>query len=209
MPRNRSVAPTTGPINWSTQAGSTAPNSRASDPRNATTAAWPRAYSEPSSSARRCSGTNRGGWAGCGWLEVSGRTSWIVSSSGPPWACSWPAVAACSWTASWSSSAASAVVVVEVTSVIAARWSQSKARRPRVGLGGPWAPAGTAHDLDQPIVGQAVSGDAIAAGHRLGGDEGVDDRLLGRLDGGLEQRIDRPVDHAPNPDAAIADRLRL
>ena len=45
----------------------------------------------------------------------------------------------------------------------------------------------------EPVVGQGVGRDPVAAGHRLGGDEGVDDRLLGRLDRRVEQRVDREV----------------
>ena len=52
----------------------------------------------------------------------------------------------------------------------------------------PRGPAVAGHGLEQPVVGQGVGGDAVAAGHRLGGDERVDDRLLGRLDRRVEQR---------------------
>ena len=38
------------------------------------------------------------------------------------------------------------------------------------------------HGLEQPVVGERVGRDPVAPGHRLGGDQGVDDRLLGRLD---------------------------
>ena len=43
------------------------------------------------------------------------------------------------------------------------------------------------------IVRDAVQGIAVDAGHGAGGDERVDDRFLGRLDGRIEQRIDDGV----------------
>ncbi len=45
----------------------------------------------------------------------------------------------------------------------------------------------------QEVVRQRVDGHVVAAGHRPGGDHRVDDGLLGRLDGGVEQRIDARV----------------
>ena len=49
------------------------------------------------------------------------------------------------------------------------------------------------HGLEQPVVRERMGGDAIASDHGLGGHEGVDDRLLGRLDRPVEQRVDRAV----------------
>ena len=66
-----------------------------------------------------------------------------------------------------------------------------------------------AHDLDEPVVRQAMRGDAIAPGHRLGGDQRVDDRLLGRLDRGLDQRVERPIHEPAKPEHAVAVGLRL
>src|SRR5262245_6758690 len=49
-----------------------------------------------------------------------------------------------------------------------------------------------------------MSDGPVTAGHRLGGDEGVDDRLLGRLHRRLEERVEPSVHHGPDiehPDA--------
>ena len=42
-----------------------------------------------------------------------------------------------------------------------------------------------AHDLAKSLVVEGMGGDAVATGHRLGGEQGVRDRLLGRLGDGL------------------------
>ena len=49
-------------------------------------------------------------------------------------------------------------------------------------------PAVAGHHVHEPVVRQRVGRDPVAADHRLGGDERVDDRLLGRLDVAVEQR---------------------
>src|SRR5258705_8895096 len=49
------------------------------------------------------------------------------------------------------------------------------------------------HRLDQAIVRDRVGRDRVAAGHRFGGDQGIQDRLLGRLDDALEQGADDVV----------------
>ena len=50
---------------------------------------------------------------------------------------------------------------------------------------------------------------AVAADHRLGGDEGVDDRLLGRLDRRVEQRVERRIeDHPQSADDVCRGRRR-
>ena len=56
-------------------------------------------------------------------------------------------------------------------------------------------------------MGQGVGGDPVAAGHRLGGDQRVDDRLLGRLDDGVEQGVDRRSSSART--SASTRRIRL
>ena len=62
------------------------------------------------------------------------------------------------------------------------------------------------HDLEQPVVGEGVGGDAVPPDHRLGGDEGVDDRLLGRLDRRVEQGVDDDVADRPH---VVGEELRL
>ena len=54
--------------------------------------------------------------------------------------------------------------------------------------------------------GQGVGGHAVSPDHRLGGDEGVDDRLLGRLDGRVEQRVDDDVTDRPH---VVGEELRV
>ena len=54
------------------------------------------------------------------------------------------------------------------------------------------------HDLEQPVVRERVGRDAVAADHGRGGDQRVDDRLLGRLDDRVEQPVDDDVADGPD-----------
>lgn len=74
--------------------------------------------------------------------------------------------------------------------------------------GSGWArtPAIAGHDFDQAVVRQRMGGDAVAPGHRLGGDQGVDDRLLGRLDGRVEDGVDDDVADRPH---VIGEEFRV
>ncbi len=55
------------------------------------------------------------------------------------------------------------------------------------------SPAVGGHDLPESIVRQGMGRDAVPARDGLRGDERVDDRLLGRLDHGVEESIDHDV----------------
>ena len=81
----------------------------------------------------------------------------------------------------------------------------ARARRPVRRLR-PAAVAG--HHLEQPVVRQGVSGDPVAPDHRLGRDERVDDRLLGRLDDAVEQRVDDAGRRPPGRRAPAAPGRR-
>ena len=57
-------------------------------------------------------------------------------------------------------------------------------------------------------MGQRVRRVIVAAAHRLGGDERVDDRLLCRLDRGHEQRIDVVVIEHPDGERRARTAMR-
>jgi len=49
----------------------------------------------------------------------------------------------------------------------------------------------TAQDTDDFLYRQSLPDMPVAPGHRLGGEEGVDDGLLGGFDGGLARGLSR------------------
>ena len=68
------------------------------------------------------------------------------------------------------------------------------ARRPAGHPGGDAAlvapPSVSVHDRGEQVMRDGVSRDPVAAGHRLGGDHGVDHRLLGGLDHRVEELVE-------------------
>ena len=75
----------------------------------------------------------------------------------------------------------------------AATGRRGRSGRNRRGPTGRRSATGRPHDLDQPVVRERVGRDAVAPDDRRRGDERVDDRLLGRLDDGIEQLVDGDV----------------
>ena len=53
----------------------------------------------------------------------------------------------------------------------------------------------TRHDLEQAVVRERVRCDPVTPDHRRRGHQRVHDRLLGRFDDGIEQRVDDAVTH--------------
>ena len=60
-----------------------------------------------------------------------------------------------------------------------------------------------AERVDEQLGGQGMHRDAVAAGHRLGGEHGVQDRLLDRVDHGLVEAVDPAVVQHPQRDLAL------